>query len=525
MRPHDTVLELLRAANPAPELDRLDPDHLARITSLLDERRVPMTTDTNVRQPAEHVPDRPDRRPVLAFGLGLIVVLAGIGVGIWLFGGNDADDVISPSPTTAPTGITQPAPAPADTPPADAAPASPSTVAPATTIPTMTMTEGVITLTGDHGVTVSTAIDPQGRLMAAYWAENDETLKVVRCVDTGCAQPPETFTLGSIPSVTFENETVGAGRIDMVLQPNGAPIVIVEDPGRDFPTVYACLDVDCTTIESAEFTADARVDYPRIALAPDGTPRISYSQFSTVPVTLDVAVCGDLVCSADQRTTITIDDAQTRGDHSIRIDQDGRIVIGYESLLGGELAEARVAVCADDTCSDGPTILTFEGAIGARTTVGTDGDFWVWYRSGAAYGPEGQTSETAVQAAWDLMVTACNETGCADATEVEVGWGLLKAWPDDVRLAALPDGTVAAAFNYWSSELCAAPLEITVLDPAAARMGAQLGVYHLGGSTFDLVGTDRGVVSVFGAEEPGLQAVELAPGGPPVAGLGAACGE
>lgn len=526
MRPHDRVLELLRAANPAPELDRLDPDHLERISSLLEERRVPM--NKNLRQSAESVPARPNRRPLLAFGLGLILVLVSIGAGTWLLAGNDTTAVVT-SPPTAPASNTESAPIQPEA--AQPAPGTTlSTITPTTTtLPMKTMAEGVITLTGDsHGVMVSAAIDSQGRLMAAYWAENDETLKVVRCIDTGCALLPETFTLASIPSATIEGAQQPPGLIDMVLQANGAPIVIAGNPGRDFPTVYACIDADCATVESAYFTAEGRVDRPHIALAPDGTPRITYSQFSNNVITIELAVCGDLVCSADERTTITIDTAQVLADHSTRIDQDGRILVGYENVFRlDELAEARVAVCADDTCSDGPTILTFDNAIGARTTVGTDGDFWVWYRSGPPdYRGEGDFDETTVQDRWDLMVVSCNETRCSDAAEVEVGWGLLMAWPIDVRLTALSDGTVAAGFNYWSSALCAAPLELTVLDPTAAQMGAQLGVLYPWGFPIATVGTGVGVVVVFGAEERGLQAVELGVGGPVgSAGLDRACDE
>jgi hypothetical protein len=123
-------------------------------------------------------------------------------------------------------------------------------------------------------------------------------------------------------------------------------------------------------------------------------------------------------------------------------------------------------------------------------------------------------SEITVQDAWDLMVTSCDDTGCASPSKVEVGWGMLVAWPVDARLVSLGDGTVVGGFNYWSSELCQAPFELMVLDPVAAEVGAQLGVYYLWGSTFDAVGTDRGVVAVFSGEEEGLQAVELTVGGP-----------
>lgn len=405
-----------------------------------------------------------------------------------------------------------------------AATITPTSIA-ATTIPAATMADGVIILADDSkGRPISATVDPVGRLMVAYWSVDDEALKVVRCVDADCAQTPETFTLGSIPAVTIEGDEQGVGFVDMVLQPDGAPIVIAQDPRLE-TLIYVCSDADCTTVDSADFTVSGSVEWPHLVMASDGLPRISYVTWNVSDgLALEFAVCGDLVCSADLRTTVTIDDNPlgASGEPSMRIDPEGRILIGFENM-SPELGEARVAVCADDTCSTGPTMLTFDYAVGPLTADGTDGNFWVWYRTGPP-GIDGDMDASIALAAWDLMVASCDITGCAEATSVEVGWGMLLAWPRDVRLVSVPDGPLVAAFSYWSNELCAQPLELAILDPATAQMGAQLGAYHLWYPAFDAVGTDRGVMAVFTSEaEGGLQAVELGIGDTAAAGLDASC--
>lgn len=50
-------------------------------------------------------------------------------------------------------------------------------------------------------------------------------------------------------------------------------------------------------------------------------------------------------------------------------------------------------------------------------------------------------------------------------------WQLLWSWPYDVRLTVLDDGRVAVGMTYWSSELCDAPAEFRLIDPATGEGG------------------------------------------------------
>ena len=373
------------------------------------------------------------------------------------------------------------------------------TTPPSTLAPLETMTDGMVTLTGDSPSGIVSAIDPAGRLVVAYWALNDGGLKVVRCVDTGCAEPPDIFTLDS--SDEYELEI-----FDMVLRPDGSPIVIARNPDTASPAVYVCSDATCANVTSTDFDVDAGVDWLDIALAPDGSPRIAY--FHLPSNALKLAVCGDLACSADRRTTVAIDDdLGEHGPEALRIDSNGQVLIGYETMSPGA-SQARVAVCEDDGCSSGPTILTIDNASGPLTTPGTDDRFWVWYRAGSELPPEGEIDPSQILATFDLMVASCDTSGCADATEVEVGWGMLMFWPRDVRLVSLPDHRVLAATSYWSNELCAQPLELTILDPVSAQV-SPVAAYEVWAPMFDAVATVDGVVAVSTPGASGIQAIEL----------------
>jgi hypothetical protein len=456
----------------------------------------------------------------LVVGAAVLLVMASCG----------SDDPSSTSGESAAT-----APVSSDSGPQTSVPVSPAATAPEATAPEATtpeattpeattpvstperlatMADGMVTLTGDSPSGIVSAIDPTGRLVVAYWALNDGGLKVVRCVDTGCAEPPDIFTLDS--SDEYELEI-----FDMVLRPDGSPIVIARNPATASPAVYVCSDATCANVTSLDFDADAGVDWLDIALAPDGLPRIAY--FHLPSNALKLAVCGDLACSADQRTTVTIDDDLAgHGEEALQIDPNGRILIGYESMSPG-VTQARVAVCDDDMCSSGPTILTIDDASGARTTPGTDDHFWVWYRAGSELLPEGEIDTSQVLALFDLMVASCDITGCGDATEVEVGWGMLMLWPRDVRLVSLPDHRVVAATSYWSPELCAQPLELMILDPVTAQV-SPITAYRVWGPMFDAVGTVNGVVVVSIPGGAGIQVIELGISDLPAAELSASCG-
>ena len=103
MSRNDPVLDRLRAADPAPDIARIDPDDISTILSLLEERRDVMTTRTPVHPPAGRPSEQERRmRPALAFSFALVIAVMAIGLGIFLFAGGSDEDVITPSETTVP---------------------------------------------------------------------------------------------------------------------------------------------------------------------------------------------------------------------------------------------------------------------------------------------------------------------------------------------------------------------------------------------------------------------------------------
>lgn len=109
---HDEALELMRSANPIPGMDSIDADELDRSRSHAEHRRFAMTTNAHDRRdvapPAGH-----RWRPVLITASALALVVALVGAGTILFGGDGAPVGSGPTPTppaTAPSVTSPPEP-------------------------------------------------------------------------------------------------------------------------------------------------------------------------------------------------------------------------------------------------------------------------------------------------------------------------------------------------------------------------------------------------------------------------------
>lgn len=174
MNREELVLNRLRAANPAPNHARIDPDEISAIFSLLEERRDTVSTHTPIRPPStsnQHI----RYRPAMAFGVAMVLVIVVIGVGFMVFGGGGDERVISPSETTPPTATT--APAPTTTPNTQPQAGEPTVPLPAVTAPELSWTmadfEFVITslVASESGFVLATDglmyVSPDG----AGWSE------------------------------------------------------------------------------------------------------------------------------------------------------------------------------------------------------------------------------------------------------------------------------------------------------------------------------------------------------------------
>jgi hypothetical protein len=438
--------------------------------------------------------DHTVQRGVLVALATAVVVLTVVGFGTWLLSGSMSDS--QPVITQDTQVITQ-----------DTTPTNFNSTPPDTTILPSTLDEGAGAQLGLHpGGGVAAAIDAEGRLVVAYWSSASEALTVVRCEDSVCRGESHVATLAQVPSVEIENALIpGLVVRDIVLRPDGSPIIVATHADRPSATVYACVDPVCTTVRTLEIGEN--VD-PQLAIGPDGLVRIAYYEMFSQEVKL--ATCGDPLCESGLLSTVIIDDdipGWVVREPSIWIDSDGLIVVGYTVEMSAGVTEARVAVCRDDSCSAEP--LAFKDATGPRISMSGGDRFDVWYRSGPLMLGEGDAPDaSAVVGAWDLMLADCDRTGCREASQVEADWRLLGAWTDNARLLKTPDETVAVAFQYFSSESCAELLTLMTLESQPGVPGITLGSHQTFGHPFESVTRDEAVLLIFAEEDGKLRVVE-----------------
>lgn len=423
----------------------------------------------------------------------------------------DAGEPTTNPVATAPTATV--APATTAQPVATTTTTSTTQPAPTTTVAADNSDEGATWLTADQpGSTVFAALDPEDRLVVGYWTSVDGAVRVLRCADPDCVGPKETFTLGSLDFFEAPNESLEPYLMDMALDLEGSPIVIARDPSQEPLRIFTCADPDCTEVLEADFVT-ARADYARIGVAADGLPRIVYFELGPNAAQLMLAVCGDQQCSAEQRSTQVIDDDATfYGEPNFVIDPDGRLLIGYDGFSQDGPPQARVAVCADATCSTSPTIITFDNAVGPRITNSNGNEFTVWYRSGPAFLEEGDFGNTnVILNAFELHAVECDTAGCGEPATLPAEWGLLQGWHVDVRLASLADGDVGVTYSYWSPQACAEFLELWRFDPGLDSSPTKLASYTPFWGGNDSLAQGDELLVIFSGEGGGLQLVRGSP--------------
>lgn len=350
-----------------------------------------------------------------------------------------------PSTTVAPDITTTSEATPPESPPA------------AVTVPASALAEGFTWGT-------DMVFDRWGGFAAVYWSESDGAIKLLRCLEPGCAEPRDVVIPGTSAIPDDQHGELVPLIEDLELLPNGAPIVIVSG---ERTAVYVCGDAECSSMDSSTFGEGDAVlmGTPRLAIAPDGSSRIAYLDV-TAPA-LRLAICEDALCGIGARTVVTIHDVLIPGEPWIEITADGRVFVGYETMREGEPYVATVAVCADDTCSTEPVIHALGEAVVPRWTHVDAEGFKAWYRLGPEIISEGDLDTAAMLEGWELIVADCASDGCSNPIRIDAGWELLMAWGarDDLVLIDTPNGTVAAVYSYWSPEQCSTLIDVAILDP------------------------------------------------------------
>ena len=317
------------------------------------------------------------------------------------------------------------------------------------------------------------AIDPEGQLAFVYvsGAEDFPTLKLVHCPDAVCSAGSRVITDLGAPEETLV--------LDFAVSPDGFPLTIVVSAveeaavysdgwgGTGFGDSDPCVRPDGNPCQ-------LNVDFPSLAFGPDGLARIAY--YTGLGV-LKLAVCDDPACN--MWTSTVIDEAPQEwwfGPPNLRIESTGRLFIEYnwETV---DIAQAFVAACADADCATGPTILTFEDAVLARTTPGPGDAFHVWWRTGPAFFP-GEFAAMEPDELWsaasdlaDILVAVCTVDGCEEPNRVEVGEAWLIPWILGLELFNTPAGNPIVVFNHISEGVTEEHLFVTSCEDPTCRQG------------------------------------------------------
>jgi hypothetical protein len=354
------------------------------------------------------------------------------------------------------------------------------------------------------------AFDPDGRLVAVYWSETEGSIKFVRCHDPDCADPPLTAVLGEAESLIIEGDRIGPYPTDIAFGPDGSPMVLTAGgPNGDTYTIYGCIDQDCRSVWTSTFSEGP--GEPRLAVGSDGLARIVY--FDINAKALKLAICREAACDLESRSTTTLHDGvNVPMRPSVRIVADGRMFLTYETEPRADFFQANIAVCSDDRCSDRPSIITFDDAVGPRVTLADDGGFLGWYRSGPLFVSEGFLDVDAMLDGWNLKVATCDTTGCDTPRRVDASWDMLLAWmqPDRLQLLKASDETLSI-HSHWSPDDCASLLKTSIIDLGSEAIQVELGAYVA--DSFAVTVTRDGIpLMAFWNENGGLDLVQFGAG-------------
>lgn len=403
-------------------------------------------------------------RRVFAFGLAFFVVLAlGIAGSNLLFTGSDEPDLGPAEPSTSITAPQTTTEVPRST------TTEPVETATTATTSSTTTTAAPDALPGDAPIAfegwvspelVRGTIDAEGLPVFVYWDWERTAMVVARCSDAACDDYTQA-TLATLPTFFIEGEDYPPQIDDITLLDDGTLVALIWSADQTQHTLYVCDDVDCSSVRSAPLDLGDAWGHPQLAVAPDGTLRVV--RWGQVGSSLDLIVCRDPLCSPATRTNVTIEPGVwPLTDPSLDIDDEGRVFIGYTLEGRAASGSAVVAVCDDDTCSNGAVSYRIDSASEPQVTSLPDGRFLVWYRRGPVMLGEGDLDFDAMLANWQLVVAECRNGTCEPRSEFMVGWPLLHVW-FDVVFAADAGGDVAVAAEYWDPESCSLQTDMAVL--------------------------------------------------------------
>lgn len=192
----------------------------------------------------------------------------------------------------------------------------------------------------------------------------------------------------------------------LVLDSNGYPVISYRDVTSGHLKVAHCNDPICSGNDESLQTVDNAIIgglHTSIVLDSDGNPVISY--YDATNGNLKVAHCNDVNCNGGNESLQTVDTPGDIGHYtSIVLDANGFPVISYYRVTGG--GSIRIVHCNDVDCSGGNefvSVLAF-GGVGEYTAIALDANgFPIVSYYDATNG--------------DLIVAHCNDVNCLGGDE------------------------------------------------------------------------------------------------------------
>ena len=254
------------------------------------------------------------------------------------------------------------------------------------------------TSANDVGLYTSMKVPADGHPVISYFDDTANTLKVLKCGDPGCGGP-STITVVDDPPVG------GVGEYSsLAIGADGLPVIAYYDSGLLSLKVAKCQTAACNgavTLTQVDNPANTVGLYASIAIGTDSLPVISY--FDQTAGALKVAKCGNAACNAGNTLT-TVDDPGNVGDHtSIVVPADGRPVIAYRDITGGDL---KVMKCGNPACTSG------------NVTNVVDNAFFVGQFTSIAIGADGLPVLSYWHDIGRLKVAKCGNAACTPASNV-----------------------------------------------------------------------------------------------------------
>jgi hypothetical protein len=416
MARHEEALEQMRAANPIQGHDQVDADEFALSRSHF-QRRFAVTTRTPSPQDVLGIKPARNWRPALVAGTAFVLVLAVLGISMFVLGGGEAPVADTAASATAVT----------STPPATTLPGTATTLAPTpstTTTPAQpSVAAGMRILSTDAEYGMDLVLDPDGLpVLLSTTRTGDEypgTPRLYRCADVACDE-------FAVAELGYQADSGNLPRSSaFVVAPDGDIYLRLES----YDAMFSVGRFHDGVVEPLPVLGDwASMPYVPLPAAFDDLGNPVFVVFrGDLPKTVNLLVCDDPLC--ESFSEIELDSATLHGHFPAVFMDDGVAHVVYatgeptgppDPAAGYDGAEAvfhtKVTTITDLHGSPVPSTQTiYEGLnaylIDTVATTGGDPHIWIW---------QWQETEVPGRPAERFISAACQDPECVEVVVTEL---------------------------------------------------------------------------------------------------------